>query len=81
MLKASPKIAHQTNGMARRQAHLNGRVICSCLLEVKLCYDCGVAGGKYSNKKHEVCLNSNFAVHKLKSAENTMGEEMCWFFP
>lgn len=82
MLKASPKTAYQPNGMARRQGPycLNGRVICSCLLELELCCDCGVAGGKSSKKKHGVPLNSNFAVYKLKSAENTVGEEMCFFF-
>lgn len=82
MLKASPRVVQQPNEMARRQApyHLNGRVLCSCLLEVELCCDCGVAGGKALNKKHGVHLNSNFAVHKLKSAENTVGKEMCCSF-
>lgn len=68
--------------MARRRGpyRLNGKVACSCLLEVELCCDYGVAGGETSKKSMGFILKSNFAVHKLTCAENTAGEGVRFLF-
>lgn len=79
MLKVSPKIAQHPNGMARRQGpyHLNGMFLSSGSGTVLWLW-----GGwwKIFKKRLGGHLNSNFAMHKLKSAENTVGEEIRCFF-